>query len=274
MKKILAVILSLAFVAAFIFLSVDVFGSFQPSHIIDLLASTAGVGAPLSFAMANLAVPSRNNTFGTTPGRNNVGQNYGAVQARSVVSPGVRHIFQNPAAIQSANMMPIPDSISVTVTSTLGVGAVPTRVYLFNQDILNNVTDNTSGPGSIAYTYSDGFAGNLISALLAQDRYAMGSVCFGVSLRMIDGATGTGDPAGLASSNPSFLTNTAFGNALPLNFNNSSNQTRQDQDTSIEVIPCIQNVGRFVQYSFVANASAAITGITTATFYFTPNYIV
>jgi hypothetical protein len=53
-----------------------------------------------------------------------------------------------------------------------------------------------------------------------------------------------------------------------LNMNMTSNQTRMDQDTSIEVIPVAQNLGRFVQYSFV------IPVLTTAvvTLYMTPNY--
>lgn len=181
-----------------------------------------------------------------------------------IIIPQSNHVFTSPAAQMSANQFPLASSITVTVASATGAGAVATRIYLFNQDILNNVTNNTSGAGSITYAYQDGFSGNIINQMLAFSRGGVGAICYGVALRMNVTSSKAGDPAGLSVANPEFITNNMLGGSTTLNFNITANQTRGDYDTSIEVIPCVQNITRFVQYSFII----PVGDTATVTFYF------
>lgn len=187
-------------------------------------------------------------------------------RAVGVIIPQLNQTFTSMAAQMSANQFPLPPSFTVLVRSNTGVSAASTRVFVLNQDILNNITNNGSGANSIVYTYQDGFNGAVLNRLLGQARAGVGAVCFGVALRMNITSSGAGDPAGLAGANPEFITNNALGGSASLNFNITSMQTRQDYDTSIEVIPCVQNLARFVQYGFTIPAGSTAT----LTFYVNP----
>lgn len=209
------------------------------------------------------------NTRSTNAGSSAYGQN-GQNNARSVgsgiVVPQADHQFVDPAATAATNIFPLPDSITVSVAST-NAGA-PVVVYLFNQDILNNITTNGGGAGTITYVYQDGFSGNVISWILGLTRAGVGAICYGVAIRMNTTSGGAGNPAGLSQTNPFFQTYNAFGKSIPLSMNITSNQTRRDQDTSIEVLPCAFNITRISQFGF----TMPIANTATVTFYFTPNY--
>ena len=183
----------------------------------------------------------------------------------NILVPQGTHTFSTPATQMSANNYPLPPSITIVVASATAAGALATRVAVFNQDLLSNVTNNGSGAGSITYTYSDGFSGNVVNNLLSNARAGVGAICYGVALRMNVTSSKAGDPSGLAVANSQFITYNALGGQTTLNFNLTSYQQRSDYDTSIEVIPCIQNITRFVQYSFVIPAGDTAT----ITFYFT-----
>jgi len=193
--------------------------------------------------------------------------------ASGIITPQADHSFTDPAATMSSNIYPLPDSITVQIAST-STNAF-TTVYLLNQDILNNVTAG-SGGGSITYTYQDGFttalgqtiAGLVTSQILTNARNGIGAICYGVAMRMNVTSSGAGDAAGLSAANPFFITYNAFNRSIPLSFNITANQTRRDQDTSIEVMPCVYNIGRTAQFGF----SMPKNDTATVTFYFTPNY--
>lgn len=187
-----------------------------------------------------------------------------AVNNRSIIIPQSQLHLSTMAEMMAANQFPLQNSITVQVASATGVGAVTTKVYLFNQSRLNNVTNNGSGAGTITYTYQDGFGGTIVDDVLTFARGGVGAVCRGVALRMITTATDAGNAAALSTANPSFITYNMLGGSTSMNFNITANQTRGDFDTSIEVIPCTQNIGRFVQYSFAIPAGVTAT----ATFYF------
>lgn len=193
-----------------------------------------------------------------------------AMQNSGVLVPQSRHTFTDTAAVMAANVFALPNSITVSLSSAAGVGAVATRVYLFNQDKLSNITDNGSGANSITYTYQDGFGGNVVSELLAMARAGVGAVCYGVAIRANVIATGAGSSAALATTNPAFYNYNALGGRTDTNFNITAEQTRGDFDTSISLFRCIANVPRFSQFSLIATE-----GITyTCTFYFTPDFTV
>lgn len=174
-----------------------------------------------------------------------------------------------PEQVMQANGYPLPKSITLQVSSAAGAGATATTVFLLNQNLLNNITDNGSGAGSITYVSNDGFSGNLVSEILAGARANMGAVCYGLAVRMNVIAGGAGDPAGLAAANPVWLANNAFGRSTPLDFNSTDNQTRMDQDDSIQIWTCVQNVGRFVQLGL----TVPVADTATVTLYFDPNSV-
>lgn len=183
--------------------------------------------------------------------------------------PQMTHSFDDPQMHQSANTFPLPTSFSVGVASAVGAGALPTEVFLLNNDRLNNITNNGSGAGSVTYTFQDGFQGNVVSDLLAFSRAGVGAIIYGVAIRLDVLATpGTGDPFGLGLTNPAFLTFGAFGRSVPLDYNVNENQTRMDFDNSIEVVSVVINFTRFSQFAF----TIPIGDTATVTMYTTPNW--
>lgn len=200
-----------------------------------------------------------------------------------IIIPQGDHTFSNIGSMLSANQYSIPDSISVVITSTSAVGSAPTRIFLFNQAFLQNITNNGGGAGTIAYTWEDGSAtGGAVSEIVGGARSNVGAICYGVSLRYdVTPPLGviTGNPAGVAGSAPAFLINTGYAFPMPTNLNPTSNQTRKDQDQSIGVYPVIVNVPRFAQFSAVIPASGLLANVgqvdtLTATFYFTKDYTI
>lgn len=210
--------------------------------------------APIARSQSNSAIPANLSSQATN---------------RGIIIPQAGHTFASASEQISANIFPIPNSITISVASATGAGAAATRVGLFNQDIFGTVSNNGSGAGSITYTYQDGTTtGALVSAILTQARAAVGTICYGVATRMLVTSSKAGDATGLANANGAFYAYNAFGASIPLNLNMSSDQGRQDYDSSIEVIPLVQNISRFVQYSFVL----PVGDTATLTFYFTPNF--
>lgn len=185
----------------------------------------------------------------------------------TIMLPQADHQPENTDQYISSNVYPLPQSITITVQSNAGAGALNTRCYLLNPDLANNPTNNGSGADSIVTTYQDGFAGKIVSNLLKFARAGMGAICYGVAVRMTTNA-GVGNAAGLNASNPVFYTYNALGSSVALPMNVSSNQQRSDFDTSIEVLPCVINIGAFVQFSLIV----PVSNTATITMYFTKNF--
>ena len=165
-----------------------------------------------------------------------------------------------------ANVYPMPDSIAIQASSNNGEGAANTQIWLLNQDILSNITNNSSGAGSITYTYQDAFEGKVTNELISRARGGVGAVCYGFSLRIVTG--GSGSASNLAITNPVFLTYNAFGRSVANDTNIVSDQTRSDYDSSIGVFRTTQNITRFTQMGIVL----APNSVATVTLYFTPNF--
>lgn len=186
-----------------------------------------------------------------------------------VIPAGAQYDFADPAMKISANQNAVPRSTTITVTSVAAAGAAPTVVYLLNQNSLNNIVNNGSGAGSITYTYQDGFGGNNLSQILAFARYGVGMTCFGGYIRMMTNTTPPqGDPSGLDATNPAFLFFNTYGRSTPSDINIADDQTRADQDTSIEVFTCMQNITTSVQFSFLM----PVGDTATVTLYFNPYF--
>ncbi len=162
--------------------------------------------------------------------------------------------------------LPDQNSFNVKVVSDLGVGAADTRVYLFNQDLLNNIDNNGSGAGSIRYTYLDNFDGKLQSELLGLARGGKGALFRAVALNIVTTATNVADPVSLMNSNPKFQAYNFFGDYIPLNFGITEGQGRKDFYQGIEVIECMINMLRNTQYSFIVTPGTTAT----ITFYTKP----
>lgn len=178
------------------------------------------------------------------------------------------HTFDDPALHAAANTFPLPPSTTTRVVSNAGAGAVATRVYVFNNDVANNITNNGSGVASITYVYQDGFTGTVTSQLFGLTRAGVGAICYGMAVRINITATGAGNPAALATMSPGFFQYNAYGFPIPLNINPTADQTRDDFDTSIEVMPVVVNFSRFTQASIIAE----VANTHTITLYFTPNF--
>ena len=178
-------------------------------------------------------------------------------------------IFMNPVHEQAASVYPLPEQFVFQVSSAAGVGAVNQNISLFNNDIFGLTTNNGSGANSITYTFGDGTNnGAVISNMLAFARKGLGGVLFGYSLRANLIGSGEGNPAALAVTKPTFVTNNGLGAAIPLSMVITQNQTRGDFDQSVEVISTVINLARFSQLQVVV-----VPGNTyTITFYTIPNF--
>lgn len=183
------------------------------------------------------------------------------------------HYFSDMRSFQSANVYPYPDSITVIVDSINAGGGGPganVDVFLFNQDELNDVTDNGTGANSVQYTYQDNARGKVISRIITGARAGLGLICYGIAIRMQITSSGNGDASGVAATNPRFGVDNGMGDFIPLNFNTTSNQTRKDEDTSLIVIPCIQNITSVTQLKL----RMKYLDTATVTVYFTPDYTI
>lgn len=188
----------------------------------------------------------------------------------NIIIPGSAAGFANPAEMFSGNVFNLPTSAMVQVASATGASAARKTVYLLQQDTLNNVTDNGSGAASITYTYQDTFSGKVLSALVSQARAGVGAICYGVSIRMNVTSGGAGDPANLALTNPMFVTYDSKGKESPLSLDAAADQTRKDNDTSIGVWRCVQNLSKITQFSF----SMPVGDTATVVFYMTPDFAI
>ena len=168
---------------------------------------------------------------------------------------------------KAANVYPLPDSISISINSPAGGGAVPTRIYLLNQSYLLNEINNGSGT-DITYIFSDGFTGRVLSSLIDQARAGVGAICFGVAIRLIETATGNADATGLENCAPFFQYNDCQNNFFSKPLNVEGSYSRKDKDLSIVVIPCKSNINSVCQFSFIIPPGDDAT----VTFYFTNCY--
>lgn len=189
------------------------------------------------------------------------------VQSRAnVFIPQANHVFENESDLMAANTYPLPPSATIQVASAAGGASI--RVYVLNQASLNSVTNNGGGAGTVTYTYQDGFAGVVLSNILTNARGGVGAIAYGAVIRAIVTSSKAGDPVGLAAASPRFDINNAYGSTIPTNFNITTDQTRSDYDTSIEVMSCVQNITNTTQFSFII----PILDTFSVTLYFTPNF--
>lgn len=185
----------------------------------------------------------------------------------SVIVPQGGAQITDVAQLISANQYAIPDAITFSVNFEAAAATPSVRVYLLNQDILNNVTN--SGGKNVTYTYQDGFSGSIISRLVSLARKSVGAICYGVSLQFVQ-EDGDPDTNAIANALPKFQTYNTYGDYVPLNLNSVIDMTRKDFTTNIQVWRCIQNLSRFTQFSFVIpTGDTATVGI-----FLTPNFSV
>lgn len=182
-------------------------------------------------------------------------------------TPQGDHAFTDQAEAAQTNVYPLPDAVTVNITSN--AGGATTQVYVFNQDYLNNITSN--GASAITYQWNDAFSGTVVSRLLGYARNGVGAIIYGVAIRMTVLSTGAGLPSAFTTINPFFFTYNAYGKQIGVyNLNTSTNQTRKDYDTSIQVDRFAVNLTRMSQFSlFIPTNSVA-----SCTFYLKPNFSV
>lgn len=212
---------------------------------IAMTAISLGAGMPVLSTAAQI-----NETANT---QNNAPPALNSKPAGNIIFPQMNLSFRNVSELISANNVPDVSSFTWQVTSTNGVGAVPTRIYMLQQSEMQNITDNGSGGGSIAYLWQDGNNGKTISRLMAYGRAGVGRVCHGGSIRVdvTNGGTTSGYAPGVAALNAYFATINEIGVPQALVLNSNADQTRKDQDTSIFVFSCIQNLSPTTQLSCV-----------------------
>lgn len=197
-------------------------------------------------------------------------QGIGMPAPNNIMIPQKGHEFDSLQEVAGVNIYPLPPNVTVQVAATALGGSAAIRVFILNQfgTPFNNITNNGGGAGTVTYAYSDGFSGSVTDKVLGNARQGMGAICYGVAMRMVVTATKAGDPTSLNASNPRFDIYNPYGSTIPTNFNVTSDQTRGDFDNSVEVMPCLQNIPAFCQFSFIQPTG----GTTTVVFNLTNNF--
>lgn len=178
---------------------------------------------------------------------------------RNVIMPQANDVMTDDSHLISANIFPLPSAVTVSCANG---GGAPANAFVFNVDYLT-VSGTTD-------TYSDGFAGKMVSRLLASTRYGMGAICYGVTAEFTVTATGAALPSALGTATPVFLSSNTYGLTLPLNLNSTVDHTRKDQATNIQVWRCRINQSRFTQFRITVPAGATCV----LTFNYQPNFSV
>ena len=185
----------------------------------------------------------------------------------NIAIPQFNHFFTDPTDHKNANTSMLEDAYTIQVVSAKGAGTIAaTKTFLLNRDLngLNNITNNGSGAASITYTEQDGSTlGGIGSAIIALSRAGVGGVCYGLEVRSTVGS------ASLSSLNLTWVTFDFFGNPVPRSFNTAKNTTRKDFDTTVIIIPMVQNITRTTQLQFT---TPLVADTLTFTFFFTPNF--
>jgi len=190
-------------------------------------------------------------------------------QQMSIKIPQVSALLHTQEDFDSANLYLLPANFTATAVSNVGAGAVATRIYLLQQDFLNNITTNGSGANSITYSYTDGFSGRNISRAVANARAGVGAITYGTQLTFNNTATGAADVANLNSANAYYATfDPSTGQPSTNKVNTSGDQSRSDTNFGLSVTRDIQNLSCETQLSFVLNVGVTAT----ATFYLTETF--
>lgn len=117
---------------------------------------------------------------------------------------------------QVINGVKIPTSLTVSVRSNSGSGAVDTIVNLFNATIFDNqVTTNGSGANSIVYNWGDNTTnGKLYTELcrLMNNGMGIGIKGFNLACTFVDG---TSNQQFFSTANVTILLNSLRGNTIP-----------------------------------------------------------
>lgn len=174
--------------------------------------------------------------------------------AGNIIFPQMHVNFANNSHLISANNVADVRSFTYQINSAPGAGAASIRIFTLQNSELPTVTDNGSGANSITYAWQDANGGKTISRIIRYGRAGVGVICFGGTIRVDQtpaGASSVGYAPGVAALAPYFATYNEFGLAQPLTLNAAADQTRKDQDTSIFVFSCVQNLSDVTQLSMV-----------------------
>lgn len=170
---------------------------------------------------------------------------------------------------------PILRSLKVTITSPPDAAAIPTQIYVLNQQRLQNVTTNTGV--ALTYNYPDSNGGNQNSDMVGFNLQPgqLGTPCYGVYIRAT--ADGVADSVGLSDTEPFFIT--YVGRAwlgIPYIINIDDNETRADNDDSIGVFKFPVDSPLMIDYNTqfgeMINGDATVTYRLVNKFYFYPNF--
>lgn len=154
-----------------------------------------------------------------------------------------------------------PHSTTMTVTSDAGGGAGNVTAYMFNEDFLNQTTDdNGSGAGTVVKTYSDGFSGNLINRVIAAKNDA-GLPLKQLQFKYIITASGLQDPTAIQNANPVLTTYNGDQSSLPQSIPLSTTGTPAYQQDGFLIINIKGNIKRYSQISYVVPAGRVATVI-------------
>lgn len=201
-----------------------------------------------------------------TTGTMNVTTASGTVQPKTIPAPikvpKAEDAFDNQEETDSVNVLPKIRDFNVSITSTLGVGAGDTQVFIFNtsSNLFNNlVTDNGSGAGSISYTWSDGYNGNIISSVMARARHSVGAIIYGYSITATNPATGAYLPTAIGILDPVWYIATFGANKTPMEQISATGWTRKDTAPGIQVIRGTINLSEWTQHSVIIYGNVGIT---------------
>lgn len=144
----------------------------------------------------------------------------------TVKADGVADLSQG----RQVNMFPIPETLDVSVTSVAGTGAVDTVVYLFNQDVFQNVTNNGKGADSITYTYGDANIGKTYNQLIKTAGAGLGVKIYGFNIDFTD-SEGNAAPSAITTAALKQVIADGNGGTIPINvkIQKAKRNTAQDR---------------------------------------------
>lgn len=158
----------------------------------------------------------------------------------------------------NVEMSPVPNSMTQTIASATGGGALTKTVYFGNEAFYNATpTDNGSGANSITNTYGDGWSGKGYTNLMNAGR---GVKCYGFTLEYITTSTGAQLASGLTNANPTLLVSNMVGaSQIPVGYPLAGG-TRNTQYLAGTMTLQTQFVMNYAtQFSYVVPAGATAT---------------
>lgn len=158
----------------------------------------------------------------------------------------------------------IPSSLTLTISSNNGDGALTKTVNVFNNSFLTQaLTDNGSGAASISYTWGDGFSGTVYEQMFKFNG-GQGILISGFTIISTNFTTGAQIATPFNTINMTLLAQNGNGASIPYNIKlaEALRNTQYQNGMLTPVVPFYINPLSQLQLSIPANTTIAFTFFT------------